>query len=78
MVRGQQKKRLKDVDISSSEAAEILGCSAKTVTRLVDAGSISGWRITDRGWNRISRSSVIAYRDARMARGRDRERRRAR
>lgn len=68
----KQATRSTQKEISSSEAADILGCSAKTVTRLIASGSIEGWRITDRGWNRISLSSVMAFQSARRARSKPR------
>lgn len=56
--------------LSVEEAGEILGLSAETVRRRFDLGYLTGYRTGgDRGWRRISRSSVEAYR--RKMRGED-------
>ncbi|MCH9276729.1 helix-turn-helix domain-containing protein [Bifidobacterium amazonense] len=49
--------------ITTGEAAQILGVSAKTVARILDAGEIPFVRYGAKGNRMVSRSEVIAYRD---------------
>ena len=56
--------------LTTGEAAELLGVSAKTVARLVDAGRIPARRLSDTGHRMVEYRDVMAYRDRRARRGR--------
>jgi len=45
--------------LTTSQAAELLGCSQQTAIRLMDAGSIRSWRI--RGHRRAFLLDVLDY-----------------
>lgn len=49
--------------ITTGEAARILGVSAKTVARILDAGEIPFVRYGAKGNRMVSRAQVLAYRD---------------
>lgn len=49
--------------ITTGEAARILGVSAKTVARMLDAGEIPFVRYGAKGNRMVSRAQVVAYRD---------------
>ncbi|MBT1175330.1 helix-turn-helix domain-containing protein [Bifidobacterium sp. LC6] len=49
--------------ITTGEAAQILGVSAKTVARMLDAGEIPFVRYGAKGNRMVSRAQVIAYRN---------------
>lgn len=55
--------------ITTGEAAQILGVSAKTVARILDAGEIPFTRYGVKGNRMVSRARVIAYRDQSESRG---------
>jgi len=71
------KKPAKVEFIHTTEAAAILVCSDQTVRRLAVDGELHGYRLTERGYYRIERASVIAlakrrHRDNFSAKGRSR------
>ena len=47
--------------ISVSAARKILGCSENTIYRLVESGEVEGYRLNQRGWWKISHTSVMNY-----------------
>lgn len=47
-------------DLSSTQAAEILGVHLHTVQRWADSGSLPSWR-TPGGWRRFRRSDLVAF-----------------
>lgn len=55
-----------DRGVTVARAAELLGCDASTVRRLVKAGALTGWRVsadpTRRGEPRLSLASIEAWR----------------
>lgn len=57
--------------ITTGEAAQILGVSAKTVARILDSGEIPFVRYGDKGNRMVSRAKVISYRDRSESRGRE-------
>ena len=57
--------------ITTGEAAQILGVSAKTVARILDAGAIPFVRYGTKGNRMVSRAKVIAYRDRSESHGRE-------
>lgn len=57
--------------ITTGEAAQILGVSAKTVARILDAGEIPFVRYGAKGNRMVSRVKVIAYRDRSESHGRE-------
>lgn len=44
--------------VSVSSAAERLGVSRDTVLRYIEAGTLTGYRFTERGWWRVTKSSI--------------------
>ena len=54
-------------EISVAAAADLIGCSSKTVIRLLEAGQLTGWRISDRGWWRVELLSITRFRSNRKA-----------
>ncbi|WP_137656159.1 helix-turn-helix domain-containing protein [Bifidobacterium moukalabense] len=56
--------------LTTGEAAELLGVSARTVARLVDAGRIPARRLSDTGHRMVEYRDVMAYRELRARRGR--------
>ena len=56
--------------LTTGEAAELLGVSAKTVARLVDAGRIPARRLSDTGHRMVGYHDVMAYHELRERRGR--------
>jgi excisionase family DNA binding protein len=55
--------------ITTGEAAQILGVSAKTVARILDGGEIPFVRYGAKGNRMVSRARVNAYRDISQSRG---------
>jgi len=55
-----------DRGVTVARAAELLGCDASTVRRLVKAGALTGWRVSAdparRGEPRLSLASIEAWR----------------
>lgn len=56
--------------LTTGEAAEILGVSAKTVARLLDAGRIPSCRLSVTGHRMVEYGDVVAYKERRVRRGR--------
>jgi hypothetical protein len=54
-------------EVSVAAAAGLIGCSSKTVIRLLEASKLDGWRVSDRGWWRVDMTSVLRFRDRRHA-----------
>lgn len=54
-------------EISVAAAAGIIGCSSKTIIRLLESEKLDGWRVSDRGWWRVDLSSVLRFRERRHA-----------
>lgn len=44
-----------------SDAAEMIGCSHRTVERLADDGELKSWRLTPNGWRHITVDSIERY-----------------
>ena len=55
--------------ITTGEAAQILGVSAKTVARILDSGEIPFIRYGAKGNRMVSRARVIAYRNSSESHG---------
>lgn len=56
--------------LTTGEAAKLLGVSAKTVARLIDAGCIPSRRLSDTGHRMVEYRDVVAYKERRTRRGR--------
>lgn len=50
-----------DEHVSVEEVAGKIGCSRMTVLRLIDAGELTGCRLTNRGWWKVSQQSLKTY-----------------
>lgn len=57
----------KEETVSVKWAAKYLGCSVMTVLRYLEAGFIHGYQMSERGWWRIVKSSILEY-EARLRR----------
>lgn len=56
--------------LTTGEAAELLGVSAKTVARLIDAGRIPSRRLSNIGHRMVEYRDVVAYRERHTRRSR--------
>lgn len=56
--------------LTTGEAAELLGVSAKTVARLLDAGKIPSYRLSAVGHRMVEYRDVMEYKERRMRRSR--------
>ena len=56
--------------LTTGEAADLLGVSSKTIARLVDAGKIPAFRMSDSGHRLMKKTDVLAYKNMRERRSR--------
>lgn len=47
--------------LTPPEIATLFGVSADTVRRLIDSGELSSIRLTEDGWRRVEKQTVIDY-----------------
>jgi excisionase family DNA binding protein len=50
-----------DRGLTVSFVAQRLGCSADTVSRLIESGELAGFQLREHGWWRITPASLDAY-----------------